>query len=168
MLVLLAVAACSPFKLLKPGQRLLSKVNIVGVEHANKDALSTLVQQQPNNRFPIPKLAIYQLGTKFYDSVKLNNRLRDIQNTYAERIKATGTDSAKIGQLITQRERKAKRKQLALDKGNAIMRLGEPPAIYDTALTKRTVEQMTTYLRTHGFFRGRVMATDSVRYRSGR
>ena len=165
--MLLAVAACSPFKLLKPGQRLLSKVNIVGVEHANKDALSTLVQQQPNNRFPIPKLAIYQLGTKFYDSVKLKSKLRDIQSTYAERVKAAGTDSAKIGQLITQRERKTKRKQLALDKGNAIMRLGEPPAIYDTALTKRTVEQMTTYLRTHGFFRGRVTATDSARYRHG-
>ncbi len=161
------MAACSPFKLLQPGQRLLSKVNIVGVEHADQDALTTLVQQKPNNRFPIPKLAIYQLGTTFYDSVKLRNKLRAIEKTYAERIKAAGIDSAQIGKLITQRERKAKRKQLALDKGNAIMRLGEPPAIYDTALTKRTVEQMTTYLRTHGFFRARVTATDTTRHQSG-
>ncbi|GAA4023804.1 BamA/TamA family outer membrane protein [Hymenobacter glaciei] len=166
LLALLAVAACSPFKLLKPNQRLLSRVEITGVKkQLDEDALKTLVQQQPNTQLPLPKLAIYQLGVKFYDSVKLRSKLRDIQSTYAARMQAAGTDSAKLGQLITQRERKAKRKQLALDKGNAIMRLGEPPAIYDTALTARTVQQMTTYLHTHGFFRGQVTATDTARFR---
>ena len=166
MLALLAVAACSPFKLLKPNQRLLSRVEITGVKkQADKDALTTLIQQRPNTQLPLPKLAIYQLGVKFYDSVKLRSKLRDIQTTYAAKMQAAGTDSAKLGQLISQRERKAKRKQLALDKGNAIMRLGEAPAIYDTALTKRTVQQMTTYLHTHGFFRGQVAATDTARFR---
>ena len=166
MLALLAVAACSPFKLLRPNQRLLSRVEITGVKKpADQAALETLVQQRPNTQLPLPKLAIYQLGVKFYDSVKLRSKLRDIQSTYATRMQAAGTDSAKLGKLLTQRERKAKRKQLALDKGNAIMRLGEPPAIYDTALTQRSVQQMTTYLHTHGFFRGLVTATDTARYR---
>ncbi|MCI1187572.1 outer membrane protein assembly factor [Hymenobacter sp. DH14] len=166
LVALAAVAACSPFKLLKPNQRLLSRVEITGVKkQADKDALETLVQQQPNTQLPLPKLAIYQLGVKFYDSVKLRSKLRDIQTTYAAKMQAAGTDSAKLGKLISQRERKTKRKQLALDKGNAIMRLGEPPAIYDTALTKRTVQQMTTYLHTHGFFRGQVTATDTARFR---
>ena len=159
------MAACSPFKLLKPNQRLLSRVEITGVKkQLDKDALATLVQQQPNTQLPLPKLAIYQLGVKFYDSVKLRSKLRDIQSTYDAKMQAAGTDSAKLGQLISQRERKAKRKQLALDKGNAIMRLGEPPAIYDKALTARTVQQMTTYLHTHGFFRGQVTAIDTARY----
>ena len=159
------MAACSPFKLLKPNQRLLSRVEITGVKkQLDKDALASLVQQQPNTQLPLPKLAIYQLGVKFYDSVKLRSKLRDIQNAYDAKMQAAGTDSAKLGQLISQRERKAKRKQLALDKGNAIMRLGEPPAVYDTALTKRTVQQMTTYLHTHGFFRGQVTAIDTARY----
>ncbi len=160
------VAACSPFKLLKPNQRLLSRVEITGVKkQADNDALAALVQQKPNTQLPLPKLAIYQLGVKFYDSVKLRSKLRDIESTYAAKMQAAGTDSVKLGKLISQRERQAKRKQLALDKGNAIMRLGEPPAIYDTALTKRTVQQMTTYLHTHGFFRGLVTATDTARYR---
>ena len=160
------MAACSPFKLLKPGQRLLSSVEISGVKkQADKDALANLVQQKPNTQLPLPKLAIYQLGVKFYDSAKLRSKLRDIQSTYAAKMQAAGTDSVKLGKLITQRERKAKRKQLALDKGNAIMRLGEPPAIYDTALTARTVQQMTTYLHTHGFFRAQVAATDTARFR---
>ena len=165
MLALLAVAACSPFKLLKPNQRLLSRVEITGVKkQADKDALTALIQQKPNTQLPLPKLAIYQLGVKFYDSVKLRSKLRDIQTTYAAKMQAAGTDSAQLGKLLSQRERKAKRKQLALDKGNAIMRLGEAPAIYDTALTKRTVQQMTTYLHTHGFFRGQVAATDTARF----
>jgi outer membrane protein assembly factor BamA len=168
LLALVAVTACSPFKLLRPNQRLLSRVEIIGVKkQADKDALAALVQQKPNTQLPLPKLAIYQLGVKFYDSVRLRSQLRDIQSTYSAKMQAAGTDSARLGRLITQRERQAKRKQLALDKGNAIMRLGEPPAIYDTALTQRTAQQMTTYLHTHGFFRGQVVATDTARFRRG-
>ena len=166
VLALLAVAACSPFRLLKPSQRLLNHVEITGVKkQADKDALANLMQQKPNTQLPLPKLAIYQLGVKFYDSAKLRSKLHDIQSTYAAKMQAAGTDSVKLGKLITQRERKAKRELLALEKGNAIMRLGEPPAIYDTALTARTVQQMTTYLHTHGFFRGQVAATDTARFR---
>ncbi len=165
--MLLAVAACSPFKLLRPGQRLLSRVEIKGTNQADKERLTALAQQKPNARFPLPKLAIYQLGTKFYDSVRIKNKLRDIQNTFATKMKAAGTDSAQLGKLLARRERKVNRKQLALDKGNAIMRLGEAPVIYDSALTHRSVEQMTTFLRSQGFFRARVSATDTARYERG-
>ncbi|MBF9140256.1 translocation and assembly module lipoprotein TamL [Hymenobacter properus] len=167
VLGLTLLAACSPFKLLKPGQRLLSRVEIKGVEQADKERLTALAQQKPNSRFPLPKLAIYQLGHNFYDSTRIKNKLRAIQADYAEKMRAAGTDSAKLGKLIGQRERKVTRKQLALDKGNAIMRLGEAPVVYDSALTRRSVEQMTTFLRSQGFFRARVTATDTARYHRG-
>ncbi|MBF9220368.1 translocation and assembly module lipoprotein TamL [Hymenobacter ruricola] len=166
--VLLLAAACSPFKLLRPGQRLLSRVEIKGVEQADKERLTALAQQKPNTRFPLPKLAIYQLGYNFYDSVRIKNKLRDIQASYAAKMKAAGTDSAELGKLLARRERKVTRKQLALDKGNAIMRLGEAPVVYDTTLTRRTVEQMTTFLHSQGFFRATVTATDTARYRHSR
>ena len=166
-LALALLAGCSPFKLLRPGQRLLSRVEIKGVVQADEERLTALAQQKPNTRFPLPKLAIYQLGFRFYDSVRLKNKLRDLQATYAAKLKATGDDSAQLGKLLVQRERKINRKQLALDKGNAIMRLGEAPAIYDTALTRRSVEQMTTFLHSQGFFRARVAVTDTARYRRG-
>ncbi|MDB5268132.1 MAG: hypothetical protein JWP58_1172 [Hymenobacter sp.] len=166
LLALLGLAACSPFSLLRPNQRLLSRVEIKGIEHADKDRLTALAQQKTNTKLP-PKLAIYHLGFKFYDSVRIKSKLRDIETTYAAKIKAAGTDSAELGKLLDQRERKVKRKQLALDKGNAIMRLGEAPVIYDTALTKKSVEQMTTFLRSQGFFRARVSATDTARFRRG-
>ena len=167
MLGLVLLAACSPFKLLKPGQRLLSRVEIKGVEQADKERLTALAQQKPNTSFPLPKLAIYQLGHNFYDSARIKSKLRSIQASYAEQMKAAGTDSARLGKLIGQRERKVNRKQLALDKGNAIMRLGEAPVVYDTALTRRSVEQMTTFLRSQGFFRARVAAADTARYQPG-
>ncbi|MBH8569308.1 BamA/TamA family outer membrane protein [Microvirga sp. STS02] len=166
LLALLGLAACSPFSLLRPKQRLLSRVEIKGIEQADKERLTALAQQKPNTKLP-PKLAIYHLGFNFYDSVRIKNKLREIETTYAAKIKAAGTDSAQLGKLIAQRERKTKRKQLALDKGNAFMRLGEAPVIYDTALTKKSVEQMTTFLRSQGFFRARVSATDTARYRRG-
>ena len=161
------VAACSPFKLLRPGQRLLSRVEINGVEQADKERLTALAQQKPNTRFPLPKLAIYQLGFSFYDSARIKGKVRAIQTGYDARIAAAGTDSAELGKLIARRERKVQRKQLALDKGNAIMRLGEAPVIYDTARTRRSVEQMTTYLHAQGFFRARVTATDTAQYHRG-
>ncbi|HEX8657802.1 MAG TPA: BamA/TamA family outer membrane protein, partial [Hymenobacter sp.] len=167
VLAVLALAGCSPLGLLRPGQRLLSRMELQGIEQADEERLTALVQQTPNTGFPLPKLAIYQLGYRFYDSVRIKNRLRTIQASYDARLKAAGTDSAKLGKLLAQRERKVERKQLALDKGNAIMRLGEAPVVYDTALTRHSVEQMTTYLRSQGFFRARVTATDTARYQPG-
>ncbi len=165
--LLLGLAACSPFHLLRPGQRLLSRVELKGVERADKERLTALAQQKPNTRFPLPKLAIYQLGYRFYDSVRLKSKLRELQGKYAARMKAAGTDSAQLGKLLAQRERQVARKQLALDKGNAIMRLGEAPVLYDSALTRRSVEQMTTYLHSQGFFKAQVRATDTARYQRG-
>ena len=165
--MLLGLAACSPFGLLRPKQRLLNRVEIKGIGQADKARLTALAQQKPNTRFPLPKLAIYHLGFTFYDSVRLKNQQRAIETNYAAKMQAVGTDSAQMGKLLDQRERKVKRKQLALDKGNAIMRLGEAPVIYDSALTRHSVEQMTTYLRSQGFFRATVSATDTARYQHG-
>jgi len=159
------LAACSPFGLLRPGQRLLSRVELKGVAQANEERLLALAQQKANTRFPLPKLAIYQLGYRFYDSADIKHDLSEVQAYYAARLKTVGTDSATLGKLLAQRERRVNRLQLVLDKGNAVMRLGEAPVVYDSALTRRSVEQMTTFLHAQGFFRARVTATDTARYR---
>ena len=153
--------------MLAPGQRLLGQVNIEGANTTDKERLLTLAQQLPNAKFPIPKLAIYQIGHSYYDSTRIKHKLVRIQTEYAQKMQAAGTDSAKLGQLLTQRERRVRRKQLALDRGNAIMRLGQPPVLYERALTDKSVEQMTTYLHSQGFFRAVVTATDTAQTRRG-
>lgn len=162
LLIAGGLSGCSPLRLLKPGQRLLSRVKVEGTEKADVERLQTLVQQKPNSTFPLPKVAIYQLGRSFYNPERLQRKLEEDRTHYDQLIKAAGTDSAEVGKLLTKRERHTQRHQLALDKGNAIMRLGEPPVIYDSTLTAVSVEQLGTFLKSKGFFRSSVSVTDTV------
>ena len=169
--LLLAVAAlllavgCSPLRLLQPNQRLLTKVAVEsqGLSTAQQERLLTLVQQKPNRTIPIPKLAVYQLGHSFYDSTRIERKITKIRAQYADRLAAAPTDSARTTKLLARRDRRLARKRTALEKGNAIMRLGEPPVIYDPTLSQRTVEQLLTYLRSQGYFRATASYTDSAR-----
>ena len=165
---LLAVG-CSPLRLLGPKERLLTKVSVQsqGLSAAQQERMLTLVQQKPNRNIPLPKLAIYQLGHSFYDSARIDRKVAGIREKYAAAITAAGTDSAQLGRLAARRDRRLGRKQTALEKGNAIMRLGEPPVIYDPALSRSTVNQLTTYLRSQGYFRATASYTDSARVGEG-
>ncbi len=163
--MLLVAVGCSPLRLLQPKQRLLTKVVVEseGLTTAQQERLLTLVQQKPNRTIPIPKLAVYQLGHSFYDSTRIERRIKAIKQKYADRLAAAQGDSARSGKLLARRDRRLARKRTALEKGNAIMRLGEPPVIYDYTLSQRTVEQLTTYLRSQGYFRATATFTDSAR-----
>jgi outer membrane protein assembly factor BamA len=166
LLALLGLAVgCSPLRLLQPTQRLLTQVEVEShdLSPAQQERLLTLVQQNPNHNLPIPRLAVYQFGHSLYDSAKIREKMTRIRAKYAEHLAAAGTDSGKVGKLTTRRDRLLQRRQTALEKGNAIMRLGEPPVIYDPDLSRRTVDQLRTYLRSQGFFRARVSYTDSAR-----
>jgi outer membrane protein assembly factor BamA len=156
---------CSPLRLLQPNQRLLAKVEVEsnGLSPAQQERMLTLVQQKPNRNVPIPRLAVYQFGHSFYDSARVRRRIARIQTRYADKIAAAKDDSAKLGKLAARRDRLVQRKLTVLEKGNAIMRLGEPPVIYDPDLSRRTVDQLGTYLRSQGFFRAQVTYTDSAR-----
>ncbi len=164
---LLLAVGCSPLRLLQPKQRLLTKVEVEseGLTSAQQERLLTLVQQKPNRTIPIPKLAVYQLGHSFYDSARIERKIKRIRQKYADRLASAQGDSARTGKLLARRDRRLARKRTALEKGNAIMRLGEPPVIYDPSLSERTVEQLTTYLRSQGYFRATATFTDSARSR---
>ncbi len=164
---LLLVVGCSPLRLLEPKQRLLTKVEVEseGLTSAQQERLLTLVQQKPNRTIPIPKLAVYQFGHSFYDSARIERKIKRIREKYADRLASAQGDSARTGKLLARRDRRLGRKRTALEKGNAIMRLGEPPVIYDPSLSERTVEQLATYLRSQGYFRATATFTDSARSR---
>ncbi|WP_022824990.1 BamA/TamA family outer membrane protein [Hymenobacter norwichensis] len=161
LLILLAVG-CSPLRLLGPNQQLLSKIELKGVKQADAERLEALYRQKPNSTFPLPKLAIYQLGRTFYNADRIQRKLDSTRAEYGREILAARPDSAKVGRLLTRRERRTTRLQLVLDKGNAIMRLGEAPVVYDSALTRQTTEQLATFLKSKGFFRSRVSYSDTV------
>ncbi|QKG56364.1 BamA/TamA family outer membrane protein [Hymenobacter sp. BRD128] len=163
--VLLVAVGCSPLRLLQPKQRLLTKVVMQseGLTTPQQERLLTLVQQKPNRTIPIPKLAVYQFGHSFYDSTRIERKIANIKQKYAGRLASAQGDSARSGKLLARRDRRLARKRTALEKGNSLMRLGEPPVIYDPSLSQRTVEQLTTYLRSQGYFRATATFTDSAR-----
>ncbi|MGY2132496.1 translocation and assembly module lipoprotein TamL [Hymenobacter sp. HD11105] len=165
VLLLGLLGSCTPTRLLPPGRNLLRAIKLKGVEQADAERLQTLYQQKPNSRFPLPKLAIYQLGNNFYNREKVQQRLEDERREYRARIQAARPDSVKVGKLLVKRDQHLRRHQLVLDKGNAIMRLGEAPVVYDSTLTQQTVEQLSISLKSEGFFRSRVQATESLRDR---
>ncbi|QNE39416.1 BamA/TamA family outer membrane protein [Hymenobacter sp. NBH84] len=160
--LLLALVGCAPTKLLPPGQNLLNEIELKGVDKADAERMQTLYQQQPNSRFPIPKLLIYQLGTNFYDSTKVRRKLNEDLERYNQLIAEARPDSVEVAKLTQKRERRNRRFQQKLEKGNSIMRIGEPPVLYDTALTRQTVTQLDIFLKSKGFFRSSVYATDTV------
>ncbi|WP_165699448.1 translocation and assembly module lipoprotein TamL [Hymenobacter jejuensis] len=162
LLGLALVMGCSPTKLLAPKQNLLTRIKLEGVKQADAERILTLYQQKPNSRFPLPKLAIYQLGYSFYHPEKIQQQLDAERTKWNERIQAARPDSVKVGKLVSKRERHTQRHQLALEKGNTIMRLGEAPVIYDSLLTQRTTEEIATFLKSKGFFRSAVTSTDTV------
>ena len=163
--LLLLLVGCAPTKLLAPGQNMLSDIDLKGVDQADAEGIALLYQQKPVSNFPLPKLAIYQLGTHFYDSAKIRQKVIDDTTKYNRLIREARPDSVQMGKLLQKRERHVTRHRQALEKGNAIMRLGEPPLVYDSALTRVTVAQIATYLKAKGFFRSQVRATDTVRDR---
>ena len=144
---------------------MLSDIDLEGVDQADAERIALLYQQKPVPNFPLPKLAIYQLGTHFYDSAKIRQKIIDDTTQYNRLIREARPDSVQMGKLLQKRERHVTRHRQALEKGNAIMRLGEAPVVYDSALTRTTVEQIATYLKSKGFFRSHVRATDTVRDR---
>ena len=154
---------CSPLRLLGPQQRLLTKVNVQseGLSSAQQERLLTLVQQEPNHNLPLPKLAIYQLGHAFYDSARIERKIAAIKAKFAAEL--APADSGRAAKLRARRDRRLARQRLALEKGNAVMRLGEPPVIYNPELSQRTVDQFETYLHAQGYFRAQVSYTDSAR-----
>jgi outer membrane protein insertion porin family len=148
-------------RLLGPKQRLLTAVRIEGVRQLEREPLDELLRQRPNRKFPVPQLAIYNLGYTFYNPKRLQARLDTTLYEYKQRIAAAGTDSVAVGRLLQKRERRIQKLQRKLDKGNAIMRIGEPPVVYDSALTAVTTDQIGIYLRSKGFFRTRVSAAEA-------
>ncbi|MBG8554780.1 translocation and assembly module lipoprotein TamL [Hymenobacter guriensis] len=164
-LSLAALPGCSPTRLLAPGQTLLYRARLQGAREVNADRLEALYQQKPNTRFPLPKLAIYQLGQYFYNPERLQRQLEEERTRYDSLIRLAGRDSVTVGNLLLKREKHTQRHQLVLSKGNALMRIGEAPVVYDSALTARTVEQLGIFLRSQGYFRSQARAEQTVRDR---
>ncbi|MFM2249280.1 MAG: hypothetical protein RLZZ358_207 [Bacteroidota bacterium] len=129
---------------------------LVGVKQADADALTQLLEQEPNTRFLGTSLGVmlYRFGNQFYDSSKVadkrketNDRLISLQST---------RDSAGNELIYKRKEEKLKLRLEGLDKkleyGNTLMRTGNPVVLLDSTLVEKSRKNMKGYLINHGFF----------------
>nr|WP_073094646.1 BamA/TamA family outer membrane protein [Cyclobacterium lianum] len=147
---------------LKPNELLLHKVDAEGIEKSDAEALRNLIQQKPNTRIPVlnlsPGVMVYQLGTAFYDSLRLNSRLRQTRQEERElaALIEEGNSSGKVEKRYRKLASKIDNLQRKLEYGNWFMRTGNAKVILDSAKVAASRQQMNIYLQNNGFFEAKV------------
>ncbi len=133
---------------------------IKGNKKVSTADLEPFYKQEANSKFlglPIhPFLYIYTQGARFYKREKVESQTTEVTQKYDDKINQSEGKAAKVKRLKKRRDKKLEKLQKQLEEGNFLMRMGEAPTIFDSSLTKQTAEQMNFYLKSKGFFNGKV------------
>ncbi|MDO6391441.1 BamA/TamA family outer membrane protein [Pontibacter sp. BT731] len=143
-----------PTKNLGENEQLLLGIEPKGINHVSQTDIEALYEQQPNRTFlaSTPYLAIYNFGKKFYSPSRIDERIEELRTKRAEKIAEVGGDSTKSRRIQDRFDRRIARQRDRKEEGNLLMQIGEPPAIYDSLLMGRTMDQIEIYMNTKGFF----------------
>ena len=158
------LTGCLGTRYLENGEYLLYNQKIKGNEITSKEKLKELYKQKPNKRIPIlnfsPYIYLYQWGLRSFDVRKLEDKKEKVRDKYNQKIEQFADKKPKKTDRI---ERKKTKKMDKFDKtiteGNFLMRLGEPLAVFDTTMARATLDQITTFLNTNGFFNAETSLT---------
>lgn len=159
---------------LKNDEKLLYKQKIKGNENISADRLESLYTQKANRRIlllPIsPYVAFYEIGQNYYDKDEIEQKRERVLEEYNQRIE-NARKADKFGKA-TRLERKLNKKTekltTKLEDGNLLMRWGEPLAIYDSASTQKTKNQIKLFLESKGFFDAKVATNINFKGRKDR
>ncbi len=153
VITILSFTACVPTKNLGENEQLLLGIEPKGIEHVSQTDIEAVYQQRPNRTFlgSTPYLAIYNFGKQFYSPARIDERIEKLRRKRAEKT-AQADDSTKVRRIQDRFDRRIARQRDRKEKGNLLMQIGEPPAIYDSLLMERTMDQVDIYMNTKGFF----------------
>ncbi len=129
---------------------------LVGVKQADADALTQLLEQEPNTRFLGTSMGVmlYRFGNQFYDSSKVASK----RKVTSEQLIALQSTKDSVGNELNykQKEEKLKLRLESLDNklefGNTLMRTGNPVVLLDSSLVEKSRKNIKGYLINHGFF----------------
>ncbi|MER2998390.1 BamA/TamA family outer membrane protein [Pontibacter populi] len=155
LITILFSAGCVPTKDLGEDEQLLVSIKPQGLQQIEVAEIENLYQQQPNRMFlgSTPYLVVYNIGKKFYNPPKIDERILETQEKWRAKYREAGTDSAKIQRIRNRFSNRIARLREKKEEGNFLMQLGEPPAIYDSTLMVQTIDQISIYLNAHGYFK---------------
>jgi len=151
------LSGCLGTRYLQKDEYLIYNQKIKGNNETSKEKLAEFYKQKKNRRIPIlnlsPWVYFYQWGLKSYDQDKLDDKKQVTTDKFDQKIALYNVDKPKkAGRLTDKKTKKLDKIDKTINEGNFFMRLGEPLAIYDNILANATLEQITTYLNTQGFF----------------
>ncbi|MEL6359183.1 MAG: POTRA domain-containing protein, partial [Bacteroidota bacterium] len=145
----------------------LGKQRIKGTQKVSKKALEAYFQQQPNTTWlGIPwKLWIYSVGQDSFDKKTIQQRIARTETRFAAKIALAGDDLGKVERLEQKRAKKIQAYTKRLQKGNLLMRNGEPPVIYSPQQRELTEQNLLVYLQSKGYFEAQVSSIIKLRNR---
>lgn len=154
--VSLLLQGCITTPFLKKGQYLLINQRVRGNKHVNTEDLEFLYQQRANRKILgfTPYLGFYFFGKSIWDTTRIRRQIVKKEAYYDQKISELPPGSSKDSlDLENKKERKTKRLYRNLYEGNWWMRVvGEPPAIYDSSLSRKTVKEIRAFMFNRGYF----------------
>lgn len=160
--LLVMLDSCMGRRYLRGNQKLLVDQKLEGARKLDTEAIQSLYAYEPNDKILFipwsPYVDLYQIGKKTYDSSKYESKKAKHKVKFNAKIveaQAKG-NSKKERKLKARLAKKIDKQNKNLREGNFAMRLGEPLAIYDTTLENETVDKISKYLHTKGYFNATV------------
>ena len=133
---------------------LLTGQNVKGNKSIKQENLEPLFRQKANRKvlFTMPYLWAYFVGKKFYHPQKIQAEIEQIKLKLEAAVLDTPLTNKKQAKLL-RLERRLEKLNIKAQDGNWVMRkVGEPPTIFDSALTARSAREIKAYYYNRGYW----------------
>lgn len=144
---------------------LLYKQKIVAPRSVNKEEIRELYVEKSNRKLfgilPVHYLVwFYYTGLKRYDQEKFIRKKEKTEAKFNKKIAEVPEDNIKkINNLEFRKQKKIAQLDNKIENGNTVMQWGEPLAVFDSSILKRTTDRIHDYLFSEGYFKNKVTHT---------
>ena len=155
------LTSCIGTRYLEPNEYILAKdPNLHGLPGRYKNDVENLYEQKANSKLlgilPVkPQVYLHQWGQNIYDSSKYAARINKIEKKFDKKIEKAKSEKRKE-KLIEKKTEKADKLKEKIESGNWLMRNFESLVVYDSSKHEKTVNKISLFLETKGYFRNRV------------
>ena len=166
------LSSCNSTKKLAEGELLLDKNVVVtrSLLTLDKGEMESYIKQKANRKVIFWKFYLHVYNSVNQEKIE-KKRIR--KNARIESVNSQRTE--KNNKINARREAKGRKaKKLVLKKKNTLtfrewlLRIGEPPVIYDSVLANKSARQIKMYLNNKGYFNSTVSDSLSVRKKKAR
>jgi outer membrane protein insertion porin family len=156
--LLVSTLSCLETKYLQSGEYFLADQRIKGNKKNYSKALLATLKQDCNfasSSLPI-SVWIYQIGKSTHNPDNINKEIKAIQQKFEDKIANAANNPKKAASLEKIKKKRIDQKEMLLNKGNLMMRLGSKPVIYNESQVSINQKSLLSYLKYNGYFEAKV------------